>query len=155
MKKLTLGVLSILLLIQPISVHACMLHAAFNQGIEHPPGAIWVQVQTQLLMQVGKISPTMLHESDAGFRQVHWWLALFSKQLYNSGQKDTYLYLVDVGLWVKYQHSGGGSLEYEVFPEASNEPVIILARQALHAIVSEQIELSEALDMGVVATTVF
>ncbi|WP_394242188.1 hypothetical protein [Vibrio astriarenae] len=152
MKKLTIGLLS-LLLFQPISVYACLLHAAFSKDIDQPPGALWVQIQTQVLMQEGKLSPTRLLESDAGFRQVHWWLTLLSKELYDTGQEDTYLYLVDIGLWVKYQRSGGGKLEYEVFPDTNNESVIILARQTLHAIVSEQMTLAKALDMEVVANT--
>ena len=124
------------------SSHACLLHPALNaQGATIPKGAVWVNIQTQLAMQNGSLIPAQLQSGDAGFRQVSWWLRLFVRSLSEPGMEDFYIYIADIGLWAKHSVNGNVQLELEVEPEQEKSNVIILSRQTLQAIISQELDL--------------
>ncbi|MBC7002986.1 hypothetical protein BIZ37_10490 [Photobacterium sp. BZF1] len=136
------------------STHACLLHPALNaQGTSTPKGAVWVDIQTQLAMQNGALEPAQLQTGEAGFRQVSWWLRLFTRMLSESGVTHSYIYIADIGLWAKHNVNGNVQLELEVEPEQESSNVIILSRQTLQAIISQNLTYQQGVELGIVISS--
>lgn len=128
---------------------ACLLHPSIDASRTVPTGSVWVNIQSQLALQEGTLVPTQLQDGDNGYRQVSWWLRLLADKHRQDLTKDTYVYVADIALWVKFPKLLESSIMLEEEPQNEEAPVLLISRQSLNAVVSSAMTLEEAFELGV------
>lgn len=90
-------------------------------------------------------------EGQAGLRRASWWLNLMTK---NNPElpKGAYVYVVDRHLWSRISESDN-TIEVHVSPPTDNVKVLQLSEATLHNLVSDQITLTQARELGVLTET--
>ncbi|WP_261894489.1 hypothetical protein [Vibrio cyclitrophicus] len=153
MKKcLTTAIASgVIALASPIT-WACSYDGLFtNPFSESYPGALDVSIATQLAIRSQSMPPLESIEGQAGLRRTRWWLNLMTKNNPDL-PKGAYVYVVDRQLWSRTSQTGN-SIEVHVSPPSQNEQVLQLSEAALQGLISNQITIEQARELGVLIET--
>ncbi|MGL6259221.1 hypothetical protein [Vibrio sp. WXL210] len=153
-RKLSLlPTLALILSLGTPQVSACGFHSSFEEDANIPRGATWLVIRSYSAVQQGRVPAIEKLEGDAGFRRASWWLNLFTREFQKHGVEESYIYLADVALWAKYQHQAPTRLQLELAPEQQDYNVVVLTSETLGALVSEEITLSRAKELGIISVS--
>ncbi|AVF62420.1 MULTISPECIES: hypothetical protein [Vibrio harveyi group] len=131
---------------------ACSYDGLFaNPFSESYPGALDVSIATQLAIRSQSMKPLELIEGEAGLRRANWWLNLMVKANPDLAA-GSYVYVVDRQLWSRISESDH-SIEVHVSPTTESAQVLQISEAALHNLISEQITIDQARELGVVKET--
>ncbi|EGQ7739681.1 hypothetical protein [Vibrio parahaemolyticus] len=131
---------------------ACSYDGLFaNPFSESYPGALDVSIATQLAIRSQSMKPLELIEGEAGLRRASWWLNLMVKANPDLSA-GSYVYVVDRQLWSRISESDH-SIEVHVSPTTESAQVLQISEAALHNLISEQITIDQARELGVVKET--
>ncbi|KUH63313.1 hypothetical protein ABK16_06180 [Vibrio parahaemolyticus] len=131
---------------------ACSYDGLFaNPFSESYPGALDVSIATQLAIRSQSMKPLELIEGEAGLRRASWWLNLMVKATPDLSA-GSYVYVVDRQLWSRISESDH-SIEVHVSPTTQSAQVLQISEAALHNLISEQITIDQARELGVVKET--
>lgn len=131
---------------------ACSYDGLFtNPFSESYPGALDVSIATQLAIRSQSMKPLELIEGEAGLRRASWWLNLMVKANPDLSA-GSYVYVVDRQLWSRISESDY-SIEVHVSPPTESAQVLQLSEAALHNLISEQITIDQARELGVIKET--
>ncbi|HHF2906450.1 TPA: hypothetical protein ACPJZ5_004286 [Vibrio diabolicus] len=131
---------------------ACSYDGLFtNPFSESYPGALDVSIATQLAIRSQSMKPLELIEGEAGLRRASWWLNLMVKANPDLSA-GSYVYVVDRQLWSRISESDH-SIEVHVSPPTKSAQVLQISEAALHSLISEQITIDQARELGVVKET--
>lgn len=138
------------LLLFPLSALACAYHVGGeSEGGAILPGSTDLVLNTFYAQQKGSIAKLDPLEGRQGFLRVSWWLNLFFQKLKDAGIKDAYVVIADVQLWSKMGEEAqfNRGIDTDIPRDRSNS--IVLSEAALHALVSQAIDIPQAIDLGV------
>lgn len=148
MKKLRNTALAAVLALTSISSLACRFHVAGDNS--QYPGSMLVYLRGIYAQQNDLIEPVDELEGEFGFRRASLWLRIMSDQLEQMGLKESYILLVDVPMWNQYNKSAFAKMSLDMKMPPEDGGVVLMTTQAgLHALISEKLGYSEALDEGV------
>lgn len=134
------------------NVWACSYDGLFNNPFsESYPGALDVSIATQLAIRSQSMKPINVIDGEAGLRRASWWLNLMVKA-HPELPKGAYVYVVDRQLWSRISEENT-LIEVHVSPPINHEHVLQLTEAALHNLISEQITLEQARELGVLTET--
>lgn len=136
-----------------LPLHACSYDGQFNNPFKESfPGALDIAIATQNAVTEMQLSSLKPLEGAQGLRRASWWLTVMAKQNATALESVSYIYLVDSHLWSKV--ADGQKVEVHTSPtegsEMRNAQVLLLSEAALQALVKEQVDLKQALELGVV-----
>lgn len=131
---------------------ACSYDGLFtNPFSESYPGALDVSIATQQAIRSQSMQPLETIEGLSGLRRTSWWLNVMAKN-HPELPKGAYVYVVDRHLWSRISESDN-TIEVHVSPPTDNVKVLQLSEAALHNLVSDQITLTQARELGVLTET--
>lgn len=140
----TLLTCSVITLASPIS-WACSYDGLFsNPFSESYPGALDVSIATQKALRAQSIQLPEQLDGAQGLRRASWWLNLMV-DIYPELPSGTYVYLVDRQLWSQRSEQ---SMVVHVTPPPQGVSVVQLSEAALHNLISNQISLEQARELG-------
>ncbi|HIF5960380.1 TPA: hypothetical protein ACX3FR_003910 [Vibrio parahaemolyticus] len=127
---------------------ACSYDGLFtNPFSESYPGALDVSIATQLAIRSQSMQPLESIEGQAGLRRASWWLNLMTQNNPDL-PKGAYVYVVDRQLWSRISKTGN-SIEVHVSPPINNEQVLQISEAALQSLISNQMTIDQARELGV------
>ena len=128
---------------------ACSYDGQFsNPFIESYPGSLDIAIATQAAVVSERINKVGKLEGNKGLRRASWWLMLMAKQQPSELKSVSYIYLIDSQLWSKV--SQDGQIEVHTAPTAEHTiSVLLLSEAALNAVISRQLPLDRAIEMGI------
>lgn len=142
---------SVIALASPVT-WACSYDGLFtNPFSESYPGALDVSIATQLAIRSKSMQPLRSIEGQAGLRRAIWWLNLMTRNNLDL-PKGAYVYVVDRQLWSRISETGN-SIEVHVSPPTDIVKVLQISEAALHNLISNQITIGRAHELGVLIET--
>ncbi|USD68024.1 hypothetical protein [Vibrio sp. SCSIO 43136] len=133
------------------SVASCPLHLGFD-AVEQGslPEAELLKFSSIFHVKHGDIEQPSDLVPSATFQRVSWWLTLFSEQLALSGLESALILVADIPLWseLDVEHPRSVSIDIAVPEQPKN--VILVTQASLQAIVTKQIEMEHAMEIGLV-----
>ncbi|MDA0147966.1 hypothetical protein [Vibrio sp. LaRot3] len=133
-----------------VSAVACSYDGQFsNPFTESLDGSLDVAFATREALDSKRLSSLEPIEGQKGLRRASWWLTLMVKEYQKELHSIGYIYLIDSHLWSKL----GGSQRIKIHssPEDTRQAKVLLVSEAtLYAIVSNELELNNAIELGLV-----
>lgn len=139
-----------ILLCFPLSAVACAYHVG-GESEDGPvlPGSTDLVLNTFYAQQKGSIAKLEPLQGMQGYLRASWWLKLLFEQLEDAGINDVYVVIADVQLWSKMDEQAllNGGIDIEIPEDRSN--TIVLSEAALSALVTQSIDIPQAIHLGI------
>ncbi|MBC7003542.1 hypothetical protein BIZ37_13330 [Photobacterium sp. BZF1] len=138
-----------MLLCFPLSVFACAYHIG-GESEDGPilPGSTDLVFNTFYAQQKGSIDTLEPLEGMQGYFRVSWWLNLLFQQLENAGIHNAYVVIADVQLWSKMGEKTQFNRGIDIEAPEDRSNTIMLSEAALSALVTETIDIPQAINLG-------
>ncbi|ANU36168.1 hypothetical protein VSVS05_01041 [Vibrio scophthalmi] len=156
--KLTARMLSLIILGVSLGasfpLSACSYDGQFiNPFSESVPGSLDVAFATSSALNSQQLKRVETLNGQQGLRRASWWLQLMVKQHSDSLEAVQYIYLTDSHLWSRIEQ--GEKIEVHTSPADDAESVLLLSEAALFALVSDQLDMKTALNLGIAKSSRF
>ncbi|GLO61013.1 hypothetical protein MACH09_15210 [Vibrio sp. MACH09] len=131
---------------------ACPLHFGYNDSEQGMiPGAQTMKSATIFYTKHGDIKEPASLLPAATFQRASWWLTLLAKELQSTSFNSAYILLIDIPLWSQIDLNRSNGISIDVPQPETPDNTILMTQASLNAIISNQITIADAIDMGLIS----
>ncbi|MGF1718538.1 hypothetical protein L4D20_00670 [Vibrio kyushuensis] len=136
------------------TANACAFHMSEQDNVMSFQTADYrhtlaVTLATNKAISEGDLQPfDEVLSGESGFRQISWWLHLLAQQLTKDDFPSSHIVIIDVPLWSQYHLGNGRMAEIDIPKPSDDKANIALTQSTLYSLASEQIDLLQAVELG-------
>ncbi|MGR5092758.1 hypothetical protein ACPV5O_09810 [Vibrio maritimus] len=127
----------------------CPLHFGIEKEDVGIAGAAQLEMVSVFLERRGEVASVQTLQPAATFQRASWWLRLLARRLNEHNFRTVHIVLVDIPLWSRVQADSTSTIDIDIEKPVDPSNVLMLTETSLNAIVTKQLTLLEATELGI------